>query len=312
MANLASIFRRLFRFRLLTLFVIVSICALWLGFVSHKARIQRDAVSALRNRGFFVAYDYQMPSLWNPQIQATPFGPKWLHDQIGDDFFHSVTFVVSGNSSVSNKDMTHIAAFPELQRIILWDCPLVTDEALQYFPNLSKLETLALCNSSLTDSGLVQLPKLDSIRSLRIEGTQITDEGLKYLSHFTSLTGLELYGNNITGDGLIHLRNLEQLGYLSLNSCPVTDSGLAHITELPSIKHLDIGNTRITDAGMVYISSLTNLQNLDLNGTAVGDESVQHLVEVKGLLRLKVWDTKLTTTGLATLQAALPKCKIEQ
>jgi Leucine Rich repeat len=310
-ANVTSICRRLFRFRLLTLLVLVSIYALWLGFVSHKAGLQRDAVSALRNRGFGVAYDYQMPSLWNPQIQATPFGPKWLHDVIGDDYFQSVAFVTSGNP-VTKEDMTHIAAFPELERLILWDCPTITGEDLQGFPHFSKLVTLALSNSSLTDNDLAQLPKLDTIMSLKIEGAQITDEGLKHLSRFTSLTGLELQGNNVTGAGLVDLRKLDQLGYLSLNGCPITDSGLSHIAEIPSIRHLDVGHTRITDAGMVYLSSLTNLQNLELNSTAVSDESIQYLVEAKGLLTLDVCDTRITAKGLAKLQEALPNCKIEQ
>ncbi|MEM8946799.1 MAG: hypothetical protein AAGD11_16615 [Planctomycetota bacterium] len=304
-------FSRLFRVRLRTLLFVVTIFALLVGFVSYKARLQRDAVSALRSRGFGVAYDYQMPSLWDPQIQATPFGPKWLHALIGDDYFHSVALVTSGRP-VTREDMTHIAAFPELQRLILWDCPTITGEDLQYFPKLNRLVTLALCNTSFADSGLAQLPQMDAIQSLTVEGTRITDEGLKHLTHYASLTGLELDGNNVTGEGLVYLRNLEQLGFLSLNGCPVTDSGLSQITEIPSIRHLNVGRTEITDAGMVYISSLPNLQNLDLNGTDVGDDSVPHLAATKGLLRLKVWDTKLTATGLATLQAALPNCKIEQ
>ena len=52
------------------------------------------------------------------------------------------------------------------------------------------------------------------------------------------------------------------------------------------------------------------LQKLSLSGSALTDESLKTLTALTNLRELDVISTKLTASGIAKLQEALPKCKI--
>ena len=80
--------------------------------------------------------------------------------------------------------------------------------------------------------------------------------------------------------GMTNLRGL-YLFYL-----PVTDVQLKHLVGLKSLQALDLSHTRVTDRGLKEFTGLRDLQWLNLRCTEV------------------------TQAGVATLQKALPKCKI--
>lgn len=61
---------------------------------------------------------------------------------------------------------------------------------------------------------------------------------------------------------------------------------LGHLEGLASLQVLFLSGPQITDAGLVHLKGLTSLEELHLNGT------------------------KVTDAGVKDLQAALPKCKI--
>ena len=66
----------------------------------------------------------------------------------------------------------------------------------------------------------------------------------------------------------------------------MTDAGLQQFTSLPKLNWLSLERTAVTDAGLIHLKSCTGLQNLNL---------------------LK---TNVTAEGIASLQRALPRCKI--
>jgi hypothetical protein len=57
---------------------------------------------------------------------------------------------------------------------------------------------------------------------------------------------------------------------------------------------------------------LTNLDKLDLGHTDVSDAGLEHLHDLTNLKELDLTGTKVTAEGVAALQKALPKCKIER
>jgi Leucine-rich repeat (LRR) protein len=66
---------------------------------------------------------------------------------------------------------------------------------------------------------------LTKLRTLTLTKTQITDDGLRHVSGLTELLTLRLDSTQITDDGLRHLIGLNNLLQLNLNDTQVTDEG---------------------------------------------------------------------------------------
>ena len=88
--------RRLFQYRLRTLLIVTTITAIALGWWTHKARQQREAVAAFQEIGGRVEYDSSLP--WTGGMKAPPKYPQWLLDKVGVDLFASVQTLVLYNT----------------------------------------------------------------------------------------------------------------------------------------------------------------------------------------------------------------------
>ena len=80
------------RFSLRALIVLVLLIGVGLGWLVRSAHVQRDAVTAIRNAGGVVLYDWEWTN--GKSIPGgKPWAPKWLVDLIGVDYFAHVTSV---------------------------------------------------------------------------------------------------------------------------------------------------------------------------------------------------------------------------
>jgi hypothetical protein len=90
------------------LILLVFVIALWLGWIVHKARQQREAVAALQKFGGFVHYDWEFIDgpvkvprgnlIWKPSWGTLtpgrqPWAPDWLRRALGDEYFQSIVHV---------------------------------------------------------------------------------------------------------------------------------------------------------------------------------------------------------------------------
>jgi len=83
--------RRWFQFSLRTLFVVMTIAALWLGMVMHRARKLRRSVHAITAAGGAIYFHHQ----WE-DAEAPPPGPTWLRRLVGDEPFVTPVCVFLG------------------------------------------------------------------------------------------------------------------------------------------------------------------------------------------------------------------------
>ena len=78
--------RNLFRFRLRTLLLAMTVASIWLGLHVHSARMQERSVAAIHEYGGWVRYDYQFPAgAYSPKDfddQARSAMPKWLVERL--------------------------------------------------------------------------------------------------------------------------------------------------------------------------------------------------------------------------------------
>lgn len=223
------------------LLVLVLVVGGGLGWVVHSARVQREAVEAIRRAGGSVQFDWQVEAeraalkeamggmgggfLVLPD--ADPPWPRWLVDLLGVDFFGSVVEVdVVGGGS---------------------------DALLAHIGRLHRLDHLRFLDSEVTPAGLSRLRSLSRLKWLDLDGTKVTDAGLAHLRGLTALEGL------------------------GLDQTSVGDAGLSHLGEMANLRHLDLSTTEVGDAGLAHLQGLTNLETLYLGDTRVTIEGTEAL-----------------------------------
>jgi hypothetical protein len=172
--------RRVLRISLRSLVVVVVVIAGWLGWIVHSARVQREAVAAIRELEGTVRYDWERKD--GRQVpNGKPWCPRWLVDQIGIDYFGHVTQVrLVAVHKLSDTELNHIAHLSGLEELDLHRSP-VTDATLARLDGLTDLQSLILFHTGIGDSGLLRLKGLGRLRNLSIENTNVTDAGVREL-----------------------------------------------------------------------------------------------------------------------------------
>jgi Leucine-rich repeat (LRR) protein len=111
----------------------------------------------------------------------------------------------------------------DLKSLNLYFCRKITDAGIVHLKELTKLETLNLYNTRITDAGLAHLKGLVNLVKLDLNScSRITDAGLVHLKGFTNLKLLGLPYTKITDAGLVHLKGLTNLKALALVGTKVT------------------------------------------------------------------------------------------
>ena len=195
---------RSLRFSLRSLLALVLVIGGWLGWVVHRARVQREAVAAIERAGDKVWYDWE----WNngrPIPNGKPRCPKWLVDRIGVDYFGHVTSVYARHAS---------------------------DAELVHIGNLRQLECLILVGSFVTDAGLAHLEGVSSLQVLNLQRTRIADAGLPHLKKLTGLQELGLSDTGVSDAGIAHLEGLTHLTVLGLEKTKVTNVGVRELQKV--------------------------------------------------------------------------------
>jgi hypothetical protein len=217
--------RKLMRFSMRTLVVLVLVIGGGMGWLVRCAKVQRAAVSAITGIGGSVMYNWE----WNKGRSypgGPPSVPKWLSDRIGIDYFGHITSVW------------------------LFAISKETDAALVPVTRFAQLQWLSVTGSKVSDDGLAQLEGMTSLSRLDLDYTQITDAGLPHLKGLRNLSVLNLSGTRVTDAGLTHLMGLRNLAELDLAGTQMTDAGLAQLKALRLLSVLNVVNTKVTDTGL--------------------------------------------------------------
>ncbi len=274
------------------LMILVLIFGGWLGWVVHRARVQRDAVAAIEKARCEVYYDFefQVPQGGPvggravPAQNSPPRWPGWLVDRLGVDYFgHVVEVDLFGRAS---------------------------DAKMAQIGQLDRVKTLILCQSPVTDAGLVQLEGMAELEGLHLGGTGVGDAGMAHLEGLTGLKQLKLDDTQVGDAGLDRLRGLTGLRLLVLSNTRVTDSGLSPLKRMTGLEFLSLAGTRVTDDGLSIMEGLTQLESLDLRDTRVSDAGLVHLKGLTRLGDLRLSMLHVSEAGVAGLQKSLPGAKI--
>ncbi len=301
-----------------TLAVAVLVVGAGLGWIVHCARVQQDAVAAIRRQSGQVGYDWEWKN-GNVVPNAKPWAPQWLVGWLGVDYFGSVRAVYLDRPTIlpppfrERRDidslLTRVALFGRLEALYL-SGSAVTDAGMAHLNALTDLRCLSLPNTRVSDAGLVHLQGMKCLEVLILDKDGITDAGLAHLKGLTALKRLHLRYARISDAGLADLSVLAKLESLDLEHTEISDAGLAHVKGLTNLRSLALHRTQVSDAGLMHLEGLINLQYLGLNGDAVTDSAIKSLGKLRSLKSLSVCQTKVSKAGFGELKLALSTCRI--
>jgi hypothetical protein len=270
----------------------VLIVSCGLGWLVHRARLQRNAVAAIRKAGGRVFYDWEFRYVPNGAFNFTgrtggrPRGPKWLIDVLGPDYFDSVKIVYLGKA----RDLDSL--MPDVGR-------------------LGRLEVLLINSGTLTEAGSAYLPGLARLRYLCLDRfSRVTGPALKDVARLRRLRRLDLLGSELNDADLAPLKGLTDLEYLRLYCPNLTDAGLVHLSGLSSLRRMDLGPCRITDAGLKPLAGLANLRTLVIEQPDLVDLIGMNPRAARAQLSLMLGGAGLTEQGVARLREAMPLLRI--
>ena len=198
-----------------------------------------------------------------------------------------------------------------VQTVFFWDIETIHDADLEIAPRLQKLQGLNLQRVAITDKAMPHIGKSRGLRWLALDDTKVTASGLSHLHSLPKLELLALTGLPVTDAVLGKFPKLEHLKHIALARTEITDDALVEVAERKSLGHVDLHCTAVTDHGLVHLGHLPRLNFLDLKSTQVSDRGLEELRRIPSLRKLNLRETKVTAEGVASLQAALPECKIE-
>ena len=89
------------RFSVRGLIIAVLLIGVWLEWLVHSVRVQREAVAAIRKAGGKAFYDWDWKN-GSPVAGGKPCGPRLVLDSIGVDYFGNVVAVLMPSVSERN------------------------------------------------------------------------------------------------------------------------------------------------------------------------------------------------------------------
>ena len=321
--------RRWLRLSLRGLMALVLLLGGGLGYLVNAARIQREAVAAVRRTGGYASYGWRDLHAYDiyPSGEMNYHSP-WMDDYLGPqvrdralawlgpDYFGSVSGVTLGENDShvreQNPTAADMAQVARLQRIVIcWACsPRLGKAEVKYLANLTDL-TEIVYRGTAADSGapLADLSRLTKLRSLDLNVPTLVDADLVALRNLPNLEHLGISGPLLTDAGMRHLRGLVGLKELRISNTPITAAGLDQLRTLRNLRTISLFCTQVTDLGP--IADLPVLEEIEINDSPITAAGLAPLARLGRLATLSLRRCNVTTDGLVALAGAAGLHKLD-
>lgn len=150
------------------------------------------------------------------------------------------------------------------------------DAALPLIPKLTKLDSLILSGTQVTDEQLKLVGQAKSLGDLQLSDTPISDAGIKHLSGLTNLTSFYASRTKLTSASMPVFGKLPKLSTLGIDDTDIS-GGYESLQGLEGLTLLVAGKLKITDADADAIVKIPNLKRLDITGAEVAEDVVKKL-----------------------------------
>ena len=194
------------------------------------------------------------------------------------------------DTSISQNDLTAIAALPQLKELILSGCNLSSISALSAAINLTKLDV-----SNNTIRNIAAFSEMPNLQELNLDHNVVTD--LSPLTSAKSLTKLSASYNALTT--LESLSGNSALTWLEAGHNSI--ESLGQLQKLSGLTHLDLSYNALSDVSPVAACSA--LTELNLSNNALTD--ISSLAALTKLTYLDFSSNEVTTVPQWTADCAL-------
>jgi Leucine-rich repeat (LRR) protein len=285
-----------------------------LGWVAHRARVQRDAVAAIttprRNTRGDVYYDWQFVA-GKFDKDAKPRGPRWLRDALGTEVFDTVVSVTIKGGTVDDEFLKNVGKLHGLEtvHVVARAAPDLTPAGMAQLCTLPRLKTLSTRGVAIPRGFVASLAGRTGLRHLWLPQAAVTDDEMAIIGEMTDLEYLQLDGSNVTDRGFAHVANLKKLTILDMPGVRIMD--LAPVADLVQLDLLCLAPRRTTAAGSVPgaggppslgpLRRLTKLTQLILGKTRIDDRELAVIAGLPKLYYLKIGGSGITEAGLARI-----------
>jgi len=203
-----------------------------------------------------------------------------------------------------------LAALPQLTRLrsLLLRESTLEDSGLQEVGKCAALENLDLRECSIGNDGLEHLTGLKKLKALRLSGqsgaTTVDDAGLETLGQLPQLKVLAFDFLWVSGEGLQKLNPLKGLRELYLAGTLVGDSDLETLGNFPELRKLRLSKlSQLSGQGVTEIAKLKHLEELDLSeDSSLANADIEPLGEMTSLKKLNLWRVPISDDGVLHLK----------
>jgi len=101
-----------------------------------------------------------------------------------------------------DKTLSHLTHHTQLETLKIWNCPTITDVALETIGKLENLKALLINKGKIHDDGVRYLTACCHLEQLELDKTNMTDKGLRSLMRIPHLTHLTLRWSLISLEGV--------------------------------------------------------------------------------------------------------------
>jgi len=175
--------------------------------------------------------------------------------------------------------------------------------ALAAFVNLEKLD---LNYTAFADAGVEQLKGLSRLNTLYLRDTLVTDQGMKVLGALTQLEYLDLSGARLTDAGVAALAPLKKLKSLNLLGAQVTDESAVVLAGFTALEELNLYRAPLSNAGLKKLEALKRLRSLDVRYTRVTRAGVDSLQKAVPVCKTEFMDSSAASAAAAALRQSKP------
>ena len=243
------------------------------------------------------------------RISAYEILLKWGTIVERPSFWETITELDLPNSNANDDTMALLGKLDNLEQLNLKDTQ-VTKAGLSLLRPLRNLSLLELDSQQVTDDNLKALDEIGLLETISVVGWKYVDGAEVRSGATTEINSLSLANCQLTDIGFSEFSHLENVDWVDLSATLVSDEGLDSLSRMSQLKTLHIGDTGITDLGVKKISQFKKLEGLTLTNLNISDQALTFLTDLSRLRHINLEGTNVTPEAGATLQKALPDCKI--
>jgi hypothetical protein len=182
----------------------------------------------------------------------------------------------------------------------------LNDIAMQYLPDLRKLEWLEIGSGDVSSTGLAHLGNCTSIRRLFIHDIALQDNDLKFLSKLLHVEALSLQRTGITGRVLQYLKMGNTLTILNLSGDVIADEDLDAVSKFSRLEVLALQDTKITGSGLAKLEGMPRLNVLNLSNCQITDSDALLFTTLPNLRIAHAAGCNLSESVIRDLQMKVP------